>query len=90
MQDKTKRYATLSVIALATLTLLPTTIPAIRFILFGATTGDWLNDWGLIEHGWMAGLCGFGVDVIEGRVGADYPWEDTLPAWVAGVIYAGR
>lgn len=87
MQDK--RYIILFIIALVVTLMLPQTIPAIRFVSFGITEGDWLNDWGLIEHGWMAGGMGFISDVLAGRVGVDYPWEDTLPRWIADVIYAG-
>ncbi len=89
MQDK-RRLITLSIIILVAALMFPQTIPAIRFVSLGISSGDWLNDWGLIEHGWMAGLLGFGADVLAGRVGVDYPWEDTLPRWIADVIYAGQ
>ena len=86
MQDK--RYITLSIIVLAVVLTFP--VAAIRFVSIGITEGDWLNDWGLIDHGWIAGGLGFISDVLAGRVGVDYPWEDTLPGWVAEVIYAGQ
>ena len=82
----TNRTATLAVIVLAILALLPQTIPACRFIAFGIVEGDWLNDWGC-DHGWLASLFAFVADCLEGRVTVDYPYEDTLPHILSELAY---